>query len=191
MNYLALLPIKERLHCRRVAAVSKMLADAAGLSAVEADSVERAAILHDVGKAALPQELLCQDRPLSARQQTVFRSHAELGMRLLRETEGVLSTASIVALQHHERLDGSGYYGLTEQAIHPHAKLVAAADVFDTAVFCGTAEVEQGLVRACLILVKEGGQTLSQEHTHFLLSHLDEVMVACEAINAHNPSSVH
>lgn len=191
MNFLTPLPLEEQLHCRRVSAISKIIADAAGLSILEVKSVEQAAIFHDIGKAALPRELLCRDKPLSRQQRSVFQSHTRLGMQMLKETENIMSTASVVAFQHHERLDGSGYFGLTAQMIHPHAKLVAVADTFDAVAFCGPAERDQGLVQACMILIEKGGRELSEEYILLLLSHLDQVLAACDAVNAHIPVNAH
>lgn len=191
MNFLTPLPWEEQLHCRRVAAVSKIIADAAGLSMLEAKSVEQAAMFHDVGKAVLPRELLRRDVPLSCQQQAALQSHTKLGMQMMKGTEGILNTASIVAFQHHERLDGSGYFGLTAQMIHPHAKLVAVADMFDATAFCGCAGRDQGLVQACMMLIEKGGRELSEEYILCLLNHLDQILAACDAINAHIPANAH
>ena len=191
MNYLTPLPLEEQLHCRRVAAISKIIADAAGMSELEIKSVEQAAIFHDIGKTALPRKILCQDKPLNRQQQSIFQRHTELGMRMLKGTEGILSTASIVAFQHHERLDGSGYFGLTAQMIHPHAKLVAGADTFDTTVFCRPAGQDQRLVQACMMLIEKGGRELSEEYILCLLNHLDQILAACDAANAHIHINAH
>ena len=90
-----------------------------------------AAAVHDVGKLAIPIEILAFPGRLSEAAMTMMRSHAMLGHHLLRELSEPWPLADI-ALQHHERVDGSGYpNGLTTDSIHPFASIVAVADVID------------------------------------------------------------
>lgn len=107
---------------------------------------------------------------------------------MLTGTESILSTASIVAYQHHERLDGSGYWGLHDKEIHPHAKLIAVVDVFDALTFRKASwddtQVQSSLERLA-------GTQLDAEFVHILQSNYDCVLEAGRSINTHSNSNAH
>ena len=193
MEFFAPLPLEEQLHCRRVAAVSKLIAESMGCSNVEVTTIERAAMFHDVGKTAIPTELLNKSGELTKRERAVVLSHTTVGKQMLDGTESILSTAAIVALQHHEHLDGSGYFGLTDKAIHPHAKMVAVADVFDKLMFCRLGPEKEKIENACDTLLQCAGKKLDARLIHMLLSNFDQALVVCHMvnINAYNPENAH
>lgn len=90
------------------------------------------AMLHDIGKMVIPQELLLKPGKLTADEMNEMKKHTEYGFDLLREQEEISLLSAHCAYQHHERLDGSGYpRGLTDEQIHPYAKIIAVCDVFD------------------------------------------------------------
>ena len=183
VNFLTPLRREEQLHCRRVSAISKLLAEAAGASAPEATTIAQSALLHDIGKSALPQRIFHALSPLSQREQTLLRAHTTIGKELLEGTESILSTASIVAYQHHEYLDGSGYWGLRSQEIHPHAKLITVVDVFDTHTF-RKASWEDNDVRC--YLEQRAGTQLDAESIRLLLSNFKQVLDAGYSVNAYS-----
>ena len=133
MTYIKPLSREEQAHCRRTAALSELLAKLAGLPDSEVRTVTQSALVHDIGKTAIPPAILGKTGPLTEEEHAIMRMHTAIGAHILIHTHGAMRTASAVALQHHERLDGSGYLGLRGNEIHPHAKLVAVADVFDWA----------------------------------------------------------
>ena len=101
---------------------------------------------------------------------------------MLEGTNTILSTAAIVAQQHHEHLDGSGYLGLHEDEIHPHAKLVAVANTFDTLSFRkGVWDQEQ--VRC--ELERRAGSQLAPQTVALLLDSLPQIVDICHHVNAH------
>ncbi|MCQ6276555.1 HD-GYP domain-containing protein [Bacillus sp. V3B] len=90
------------------------------------------AIMHDIGKVAIPKEILLKPGKLTDEEFTVIKTHATEGFDLLRNTHTVPLLVAHCAFQHHERLDGSGYpRGIRESDIHDYAKIIAVADVFD------------------------------------------------------------
>jgi putative nucleotidyltransferase with HDIG domain len=91
------------------------------------------ALLHDIGKALIPEHILQKPGRLSPEEVAIMREHTTRGFRALMEHPSGLSPVSAhLALCHHERLDGSGYpEGLAADAVHPFARIVAVADVFD------------------------------------------------------------
>ncbi|WNF36378.1 HD-GYP domain-containing protein [Bacillaceae bacterium IKA-2] len=90
------------------------------------------AILHDVGKMMIPNKILAKQGPLSDEEFLIIKGHARAGFDLLRNAPNISLLAAHCAFQHHERLNGTGYpQGLCGGKIHPYAKILAVADVFD------------------------------------------------------------
>ena len=90
------------------------------------------ALMHDIGKVSVPQEILMKPGKLTDEEFSIIKIHAEEGFDLLRNSHTVPLLVAHCAFQHHERLDGSGYpRGISEKDIHRYAKIIAVADVFD------------------------------------------------------------
>jgi HD-GYP domain-containing protein (c-di-GMP phosphodiesterase class II) len=88
--------------------------------------------VHDVGKIGIPAEILVKPAALSEDEYALVKTHAANGFAILRKIDFELPIAEIV-LQHHERMDGSGYpAGLAGDAILPEARVIAAADVIES-----------------------------------------------------------
>ncbi|HET9299402.1 MAG TPA: HD domain-containing phosphohydrolase [Candidatus Polarisedimenticolaceae bacterium] len=117
-------------HSERVCALSAMIADGLGVGDSEAAVLLRAAMLHDVGKIAMPVELLRQQGPLDPDQLRLLRSHPERGATLLRALDKDEQVAQTVLL-HHERADGSGYYGRRREQTPRAAQILAVAETYD------------------------------------------------------------
>jgi putative nucleotidyltransferase with HDIG domain len=98
-------------------------------------AVSLAGLLHDVGKAQLPVALLDRPDKLPVAEYEHYRQHALLGFSMLRDLSDLSESIKIAVTQHHERNDGSGYpYQLTGAKIHPYAKIIAIADLYDEAL---------------------------------------------------------
>lgn len=90
------------------------------------------ALLHDLGKLMIPRETLNKKAPLSAAEWQFVRGHGHWAYEMLRRRRGLPPVAALIARQHHENFDGSGYpLNLTGGEIHRYARIVAVADVFD------------------------------------------------------------
>jgi putative nucleotidyltransferase with HDIG domain len=101
------------------------------LTGRELYDLELAALLHDIGKVALPGSLLEESRPLSPVERQQIETHSTVGAAMIREIPGLERVAESV-LYHHEAPDGSGYpRGLKAGEIPLHAMIVGAADAFD------------------------------------------------------------
>jgi PAS domain S-box-containing protein len=120
-------------HIARVSANAARTARSAGLDVEQCALIERASPLHDVGKVAIPDEVLLKAGPLSPADRSVIETHAEIGHRLLDGSDSaVLQMAASIALTHHEHYDGGGYpRGLAGEHIPIEGRIVAIADVFD------------------------------------------------------------
>lgn len=90
------------------------------------------ALLHDVGKMVTPSEILFKPGRLTDEEFEIMKQHTRIGFDILRNLHTISLLVAHCAFQHHERMDGSGYpRGLVDYEIHPFAKIIAVADVFD------------------------------------------------------------
>jgi len=90
------------------------------------------ALLHDVGKSRISERILNKRAPLNRAEISIVRKHPNWGMEILNETDILNDEAYYPVIQHHERLNGSGYPNeLKEKDIHPYGKIIAVCDVFD------------------------------------------------------------
>jgi HD-GYP domain-containing protein (c-di-GMP phosphodiesterase class II) len=120
------------LHSRGVVALSVAVADRLGLSSTERRHVEFGALLHDVGKIAVPKEIINKPGPLDADEWIVIKAHTIEGQRMLDRVGGLLSEVGRIVRSSHESWDGSGYPdGLAGEQIPLGATIVAACDAFD------------------------------------------------------------
>jgi putative nucleotidyltransferase with HDIG domain len=118
-------------HERRVAQLAGELATRLGWTRPEADAVRFAGLLHDVGKICVPSEILTKPAALTPMEFELIKSHPATTYELLKDIEFPWPIAR-TALQHHERLDGSGYpEGLSGDEIISPARLLAVADVVE------------------------------------------------------------
>jgi len=121
-------------HQKRVAHLACAIAGELGLKRELIDGLRIAGILHDVGKMAVPTEILTKPGSITRSEVLLLREHAENGYDILKSIEFPWPVADIV-LQHHERIDGTGYPGkLRGREISLHARIVAVADTFDAII---------------------------------------------------------
>ena len=89
-------------------------------------------LVHDIGKIAVPAEILAKPTRLSPLEYEMVKTHAEKGYEILKDVEFPLPIAEIIR-EHHERMDGSGYpQGLSGAQIRPEARILAVADVMES-----------------------------------------------------------
>jgi PAS domain S-box-containing protein len=118
-------------HQRRVADLARAIATEMGLSLARIGGIQVAASIHDLGKISVPADLLSRPGRLSESELMLVQAHAQVGYELLRQVEFPWPIADIV-LQHHERLDGSGYPNhLRGEETLLEARILALADVVD------------------------------------------------------------
>ena len=119
-------------HCVRVADYSRVLGERLlGSRPQELQVLEYGALLHDIGKIAVPDAILCKAGPLTDEEWAIMRQHPCLGHEILYGI-GFLTDALPIVLYHHERFDGKGYpEGLAGEQIPMGARIFSAADAFD------------------------------------------------------------
>lgn len=119
-------------HTTRVGRMAARLARAISISEGEAKLIGDAARLHDVGKIAIPDGILLKPGKLTVEEFDQVKSHVDVGAKLLSGGEfPLLIQAEEIALNHHEKWDGSGYKGVAGEDIPISARVAALADVFD------------------------------------------------------------
>lgn len=166
-------------HQRRVAGLASAIAAELKLPEDQIRGLHLAATIHDIGKITIPSEILTKPAPLTDLEYQLIQTHAQAGHDVIKGVDFPWPIARIV-LQHHERIDGSGYpQGLTGDQILPEAKILAVADVVDSmtshrpyrparGLDRALAEIEAGAGRlydpaaaaACLKLFREKGFAL-------------------------------
>ena len=118
-------------HQRRVTILACAIAEDMGLPEAQFDGLRLAGLVHDIGKFTVPVEILNKPGRITETEFNIIKTHAEAGYNVLKEIEFPWPVARIV-LQHHERLDGSGYpQRLKDAGIMPEAKILAVADVVE------------------------------------------------------------
>ena len=118
-------------HQARVARLAKEMGKRLDLDPGRLEGLETAAKLHDIGKIYVPAEFLAKPGTLRDAEMNLMKYHPEIGHQIIQDIPFAMPVADIV-MQHHERLDGSGYPGgLKEGDIIPEARILAVADVFE------------------------------------------------------------
>ncbi|MFZ5354158.1 MAG: DUF3369 domain-containing protein [Bacillota bacterium] len=120
-------------HVRKVAEYCKVLALGYGLPEEEAEVLKLASPMHDIGKLAVPDSILMKPGKLTEEEFQVIKTHTTVGYEMLKNShQDIMKAAVLIAMQHHERYDGTGYpSGLLGENIHIFGRITALADVFD------------------------------------------------------------
>jgi PAS domain S-box-containing protein/putative nucleotidyltransferase with HDIG domain len=118
-------------HQKRVADLARAIATRMGLSSDRVDGIRMAGAIHDIGKISVPAEILSKPGLLTPLEFSLIKTHAQIGYDILKDIEFPWDIATMV-LQHHERLDGSGYpQGVTGERILLEARILTVADVVE------------------------------------------------------------
>ncbi len=169
-------------HQWRVSDLARAIATEMGLSADRQDFIHIASTIHDIGKISIPSEILSKPTKLTDLEFNLIKTHAQSGYDILKDIEFPWPVADVV-LQHHERMDGSGYpQGLKGNDILLEARILAIADVVEAIAFHRPYRPALGIdlalkeisgnkgilydadaVDACLKLFREKGYRLSSD----------------------------
>jgi diguanylate cyclase (GGDEF)-like protein/putative nucleotidyltransferase with HDIG domain len=119
-------------HSQKVSAYAALIAEALGMNDVEIEEVRLGAVLHDIGKVAIPESILNKSGPLNPDEWETMKSHVTFGAKILDPLTPLARIREMV-LHHHEYFDGSGYPdALNGEQIPLGARIIAVADAFDT-----------------------------------------------------------
>ena len=118
-------------HQQRVTAIACAIASEMGLSEEKISGIRMVGFIHDLGKIYVPAEILSKPGQLTEIETKIIRTHAKVGYDILKKVEFPWPTAQVI-VQHHERIDGSGYpLGLSGEDILLEAKIIGVADFIE------------------------------------------------------------
>jgi diguanylate cyclase (GGDEF)-like protein/putative nucleotidyltransferase with HDIG domain len=119
-------------HSQKVSAYAALIAEALGMTELQVEEIRLGAVLHDIGKVAIPESILNKNGPLNPDEWENMKSHVTFGAKILDPLTPLARIREMV-LHHHEFFDGSGYpNGLAGEDIPLGARIIAVADAFDT-----------------------------------------------------------
>jgi putative nucleotidyltransferase with HDIG domain len=119
-------------HCKSVVSLALEVAEHLGLSAERERNLEFAALLHDVGKIAIPKEIINKPGKLDPHEWTIIKTHTVEGQKMLERVGGFMRQVGLIVRSHHERWDGGGYPdGLAGEAIPLEARIITCCDTWN------------------------------------------------------------
>lgn len=165
-------------HVRRMSQVCQMLARAAGLPEDETAVLMHAAPMHDIGKIATPDAVLLKPGKLTPGEWEIMKQHPTVGASILNGSQRpILKAAAVIAHQHHEKYDGTGYpQGLKGDAIHPYARMVAVADVFDALSHKRCYKDAWPVEQVTEYLREQAGHHLDPRYVELLIQNMDKAL---------------
>ncbi|MBQ9680559.1 MAG: HD domain-containing protein [Ruminococcus sp.] len=123
-------------HLKNINRYTRELCQRLGIDENRASQIGNAAELHDLGKIAVPKNIIHKEGRLSEEERVIINSHTEFGYTILNayDDDPLLATAAVIARYHHERYDGNGHNGLKGTDIPQEARIVTVCDVYDALV---------------------------------------------------------
>ena len=165
-------------HVKRVALYSRLLAKAYGLSPQEIENIYVASPMHDIGKMAIPDSILKKPGKLLSDEMEVMKGHAHIGFDMLKSSKrAILKMSAIIAKEHHEKYDGSGYpLGLKGEEINIVARIVALADVFDALGSQRVYKKKWDTVDILAFIKEERGKHFDPNIVDLFFENIDEIL---------------
>lgn len=165
-------------HVKRVAEYSHLLALKAGLSQQKADMLLIASPMHDIGKVGIPDKILKKPAKLTEDEFLEMKKHAVIGYEILKSSKrSMLRAAAIVAHEHHEKYDGTGYpNGKKGEEIHIFGRILAITDVFDALGHDRCYKKAWSIENIVKFFKEERGKHFDPALTDYFLNNLDEFL---------------
>lgn len=162
-------------HSLRVSMLATMVGKWLGYSYSQLKDVALAGLLFDIGKLKLPEEILTKPGPLTDAEIELVHKHAQLGYLSLLKTSGISLDVKFAALQHHERMDGSGYpLRVGESQIHEYSRIIMVCDTFDAMIQDRVYRKKVSPFQAAEYLSWHSGSTFDSKICYVLISNLAE-----------------
>lgn len=172
-------------HVKRVAEISKFLAIKYGLAEADANILATISPMHDIGKIGIPEEILHKPGKLTDREFSIMKYHTNIGYEILKSSDKeILKKASIVALEHHEKWDGTGYPNKKSgEDIDIFARITAIADVYDAVRSDRVYKKSWPFEQARVLIESEYGKQFEPKLTEIFLENIYEIEKIREQIN--------
>ncbi len=164
-------------HIVRMSRISGIVAEALGMSEEDCHLVEIASQMHDIGKVAIPDQILFKPGPLTPEERAIMETHALAGWSILKGSESrLIRMAADVAVSHHEKWDGTGYpHRLSGEGIPISGRIAAIADVFDALMSRRPYKEAWSLERARAFVEENAGRHFDPACVAAFLSRWDEI----------------
>jgi diguanylate cyclase (GGDEF)-like protein/putative nucleotidyltransferase with HDIG domain len=177
-------------HIRRVQIYAIGLARAVGLPEVEIQGVKTAALLHDIGKLAVPEHILAKPGPLTPEEFQKVRIHPQVGAGIISAVRFPYPVAPLI-LSHHERWDGRGYpAGLKENDIPLGARILSVVDYFDALTSERPYHQAMSIEGAVGLLQRESGKALDPHVVETFLLELPRLRAQVQALDLETTQSI-
>lgn len=170
-------------HVKRVALYTDIICKGLGMSDEESWKVSQASKMHDVGKIIVPLEILEKPGKLTPEEFEIVKKHTDYGKKMLENSPGeLMQLGAVIAYQHHERWDGTGYHGMKGEEIHPAARCVALADVFDALVSRRPYKEVWSLEKVKEEIAAQRGRQFAPDVVDVFLREFDKFKKICESV---------
>ena len=161
-------------HSVNVCIISVMIGIALNFGKSELKGLGTGALLHDIGKLRIPEEILKKPFRLTMEEFEEVKKHTIYGYEILKNNKNFGEIASYIALEHHERCDGSGYpYRLERNSIHQYSRIVAVADVYNALTTDRVYRKKIEKQNAFRYIMSLGDHQLDKEITDVFLKYID------------------
>ncbi len=179
-------------HIQRISEYTNLMMKLSGAYEEEARMIGKMAALHDIGKIAIPDSILCKPGRLTSEEFEIIKTHTNFGKQILEEafkSDPKLGGIAVeIAYLHHERYDGQGYpIGLHGSDIPLHARVVALVDTFDALANRRVYKDPWSMQDILAYLEKESGKAFDPKLVRLFLKHLDKfiaILHRYESMNA-------
>jgi len=174
LHYISAIDDDTISHCINTAIYCLLIGKRKKLSKEQLTTLAKGAILHDIGKIDLNENILLKASSLTMEEYSHIKEHASFGYALLKQNNQLPEEAKLISLQHHERMDGSGYpNGLKGTQIHPFARIAAVADMFDALTSARCYRRSMSNQKAYHILVEDADSgKLEKNLVNYLFDHV-------------------
>lgn len=170
-------------HIKRVSEYMKIMADAINLEESERNSLVIASMMHDIGKLLIPESIIEKPGKLTSAEFEIIKTHVHLGYQLLEYSPGrIMEIARIIALQHHEKWDGTGYLGIRGDQIDYYSRLMAVVDVFDALLSKRSYKESWSIEQAYNEIISQSGKHFDPAVVELFRQHFGEFI---KIINAY------
>lgn len=161
------------LHSVSVCVYSLLIGSALGYNKTALQQLAMGTLLHDIGKVVLDSAILYKPENLSDSEFEYVKQHAPAGYQMLKRGTALPEISKMIALTHHERLDGSGYpLGLKEKQLHEFSKIAAIADVYDALTTDRCYREKWPANKAVDYLIEKSGTLFSPELVQIFIKHI-------------------
>jgi two-component system response regulator RpfG len=164
-------------HILRMAHYSRLLAEQLGLDRETCELIEVASPMHDIGKIGIPDHILLKQGPLDEDERELMKRHTIIGNEILSGSDSkYLRMGATIALNHHEKYDGSGYpFGLHGDEIPIEARIVAVTDVFDALTTRRSYKRSWNVDEAVEFLKQNAGTQFDPKCVKSFIAQLDDI----------------